>query len=368
MIRRRRDDISKNHVAGQCVSRDQLSYLSGQLNNSGIGALYFIYHPNTKSLAVHSQRPITCGQLFRRTNIPWIPFKGKQEDIPFVKEAFKGKQEDIPLKEAKSSLVEKIMLSVFEEKPIEKAAAVAEDEKNQLTARIKLLEDYQKNIGASLAQAHAIIESLRTQSRAASNEVMSSECAPLAAKAVNTTNEASSYLSDEWAGDNGESAGGDNEAADGGNALIPVPHLAPYYRVATPIPASSGLVNIAKYDAAARRNRGSRRGDPGAVVATSPAVLVRMMELPAPPVLPAGYRVAAEVMLGKALVGQWVLYYWPSEGWVRGRVGAVSRSVDFSHVVKYGPKSALGAAAVPSLLDAASHGPAGRWLLLQPIR
>ena len=40
----------------------------------------------------------------------------------------------------------------------------------------------------------------------------------------------------------------------------------------------------------------------------------------------------------------------------------------FSHVVRYGPRSALGAAMVDSLLDAASHGPADRsgWVLICP--
>ena len=40
----------------------------------------------------------------------------------------------------------------------------------------------------------------------------------------------------------------------------------------------------------------------------------------------------------------------------------------FSHVVLYSPRSALGAAMVDSLLDAASHGPTGRWVLLCPTR
>jgi hypothetical protein len=62
----------------------------------------------------------------------------------------------------------------------------------------------------------------------------------------------------------------------------------------------------------------------------------------------------------------WVLYCWPAEGCVCGRVVRVSRAAGFSHVVGYGPTSALGAAAVASLLDAASHGPAGRWVLLLP--
>ena len=38
------------------------------------------------------------------------------------------------------------------------------------------------------------------------------------------------------------------------------------------------------------------------------------------------------------------------------------------YVVRYGPRSALGAAMVESLLDGASHGPAGRWVLLCPTR
>ena len=36
----------------------------------------------------------------------------------------------------------------------------------------------------------------------------------------------------------------------------------------------------------------------------------------------------------------------------------------FLHLVRYGPRSALGAAAADSLLDAASHGSVGQWTLL----
>ena len=46
-------------------------------------------------------------------------------------------------------------------------------------------------------------------------------------------------------------------------------------------------------------------------------------------------------------------------GFVGRWPGAVGPN-GFSHVVRYGPRSALGAAMVHSLLDAASHGPAGR--------
>ena len=135
---------------------------------------------------------------------------------------------------------------------------------------------------------------------------------------------------------------------------------------------------VAEYDAAAPRRKAARRGDPGAIrppVPADPALAALppprpIPAGPAPLVSPAGYRlaVAAEVRSGKALVGRWVLYRWPAEGWVRGRVVRVSRAAGFSHVVGYGPTSAIGTAAVASLLDAASHGPAGRWVMLLTTR
>jgi hypothetical protein len=45
--------------------------------------------------------------------------------------------------------------------------------------------------------------------------------------------------------------------------------------------------------------------------------------------------------------------------------GRRNRTSGFSHVVQYGRNSALGAGVVPSLLDAASHGPQC-WLLGSP--
>ena len=70
----------------------------------------------------------------------------------------------------------------------------------------------------------------------------------------------------------------------------------------------------------------------------------------------------------EALVGRTVLYFRPSDGWVRGTVVRRSRAAGFSHVVRYGPRSALGAAAVTSLLDLEAHGPDGRWVLLCGVR
>ena len=73
----------------------------------------------------------------------------------------------------------------------------------------------------------------------------------------------------------------------------------------------------------------------------------------------------ADVLAGAALVGQVVLYFWPSDGWVRGTVARRSRAAGFSHVVRYARTSALGSTETPSLLDAASHRPTGRWMLLR---
>ena len=70
---------------------------------------------------------------------------------------------------------------------------------------------------------------------------------------------------------------------------------------------------------------------------------------------------------GPSSPGQAVLYRWPVDGWVRGTVAGHSRTAGFSHVVHYGRASSLGSAMVPSLLDAASHGPASRWVLLKRL-
>ena len=87
---------------------------------------------------------------------------------------------------------------------------------------------------------------------------------------------------------------------------------------------------------------------------------------------PAGFRLAspAEVLTGAALIGQAVLYSWPAEGWVRGTVARRTWAAGFTHVVRYGRTSALGSrsADMPLLLDGASHGPAGIWVLLQRVR
>ena len=84
----------------------------------------------------------------------------------------------------------------------------------------------------------------------------------------------------------------------------------------------------------------------------------------------AGFRLAApaEVLTGAALVGQAELYRRPTEGWVRGTVARRSRAAGFTHVVRYGRTSPLGSAETPSLLDRASHGSAGRWVLLRRVR
>ena len=71
---------------------------------------------------------------------------------------------------------------------------------------------------------------------------------------------------------------------------------------------------------------------------------------------PAGFRLAAptEVLTGAALIGQAVLYRWPTEGWARGTVARSTRAAGFTHVVRYGRTSALGSAETPLLLDGTS--------------
>ena len=75
---------------------------------------------------------------------------------------------------------------------------------------------------------------------------------------------------------------------------------------------------------------------------------------------------SAEALGGKALVGRLILYRWPGQGWVQGRVVRVSRAAGFSHGVCYARGSALGEGEAASLLDAPSHGPTGRWVMLCP--
>ena len=126
---------------------------------------------------------------------------------------------------------------------------------------------------------------------------------------------------------------------------------------------------VAEYDAAAPRRRGALRAERAARdAANGPGRPVLPYLAVASPLAPAGFRVAtvAEVLTGAALVGARVLYRWPTEGWVPGTVARVSRTPGFSHVIRYGRASALGAAVVASLLDPASHGPHGRWVLLRP--
>ncbi len=122
---------------------------------------------------------------------------------------------------------------------------------------------------------------------------------------------------------------------------------------------------MAEYDAAAPRRRGDPGADPAAIDPAAAPGSAR-------PVAPPGSRLAqsAEALGGKALVRQLILYHWPGQGWVQGRVVRISRAAGFSHGVRYARGSALGAARgeAASLLDAPSslHGSTGRWVMLFP--
>jgi hypothetical protein len=126
---------------------------------------------------------------------------------------------------------------------------------------------------------------------------------------------------------------------------------------------------VAEYDAAAPRRRRARLGRNAGAPAVPLGVAVAVA---APQVAPAGFRfaAAAEVLAGAALVGRSILYRWPVQGWVLGKVVRVSRAVGFSHVVRYARGSALGVGEAASFLDAPSHrgspGPAGRWFNATP--
>ena len=73
----------------------------------------------------------------------------------------------------------------------------------------------------------------------------------------------------------------------------------------------------------------------------------------APLAVPAGWLLAApnKLVSCKALIGQSVLFRWPDEGWVRGKVARVSWAAG---LVAYGSQPALGSLDVVSLLSAAA--------------
>ena len=117
---------------------------------------------------------------------------------------------------------------------------------------------------------------------------------------------------------------------------------------------------VAEYEAIAPQRRVHRRGDKNG----TPVPTLGSAE----PRAPVGFRFALplETRGGGDLVGAQIFYRWPTEGWQRGRVARACPRAGFTHVVAYGRSSALGAVVVDTLLDAASHGPQGRWLLLLP--
>jgi len=121
---------------------------------------------------------------------------------------------------------------------------------------------------------------------------------------------------------------------------------------------------VAEYEAAATRRRAALRGQVG----SRPDTPAPPPGDPAPLRAPSGFRLAGpgEVCGGAALANSQVLYLWPADGWLQGRVRRVCKRPGFSHVVGYPASSRLGAAEVETLLDEASHGPTGRWHLLVP--
>ena len=82
-----------------------------------------------------------------------------------------------------------------------------------------------------------------------------------------------------------------------------------------------------------------------------------------------------EVRSDAALDGNLLLYRLPDseEGWVavgegQGDPGHSGGGLLARGPSRYCPRSALGVMEAPSLLEAASHGPEGHWVLLRPAR
>ena len=79
---------------------------------------------------------------------------------------------------------------------------------------------------------------------------------------------------------------------------------------------------------------------------------------------PGGASVGFRLAASSDLVGQAVFYRWPVDqpGWVRGW-SQPDRRVLAPHALH----TAVARVTVPSLLDVASHGPAGRWVFLRRV-
>ena len=114
---------------------------------------------------------------------------------------------------------------------------------------------------------------------------------------------------------------------------------------------------VAEYDAAVPRRRAALRAGPDAAPAPAPAAPPPALQ---PLVAPAGFLASGSVR-GRDGPGP------------RRPIGAIlladrRLAARHAHLVRYDRRSALGAFVTDSLLDAASHGPGGRWALLCPVR
>ena len=112
----------------------------------------------------------------------------------------------------------------------------------------------------------------------------------------------------------------------------------------SPPPAVDAAVAARRSNAAARRRRRRHLAtdDPPPLAAAMPLLTPRRWWSLRPA---SGYR-PAEMTSGPAFLGRTVLYCWPGDGWIREMVARRIWTQGFSHVVRvrYGPRSALGAA------------------------
>lgn len=127
-------------ISDRTVHKHEIHALMCQLFQSRIKPRFILYDEITGNLALHSQNMVTAGQLLAATGRNWNAFKGKQQNIPFIKNASNH-----------GRLQKLVFFKVESEKVIQQAAKI-----EQLEAHIKKLD-------VSVTNAHEENVLLRTQ-------------------------------------------------------------------------------------------------------------------------------------------------------------------------------------------------------------
>jgi hypothetical protein len=313
-----RNDVSKNHVSRQLVSRNRLNLLKSQLISTGIKYRYFLFDSQKDMLAIHCENMTSIGQLQKSTGMDWTAFKGNQKDIPFIKEAFeKGRPMErivpFPLTNVEAATAQQEQEYQCPAKGTVKNTLSPNKTPEQemtvnLASRIEELEANQKVLAMSLSKANEEICFLRTRISSTkdtsnyaefdlSRKVFSDRATP---PAVEWDNIHDVTLRSE------EVSRVDDMVGGGDAALIPLTILAPGFRFATPMEVHSRL----------------------------------------------------------NLVGMHVLYLWPEMGWLKGKVIRLISRNGFTHVVQYSKSSTWKRGWVADTLLSTEQPDSSRWKLL----